>query len=300
MQSMDWDIFRFVVAVVDSGSAVAAAKTLGVDGTTVIRRITKFEEDRGIQLFERLPSGYSPTLECEAIVKLARDLQEGISEIDRRITGHDLSLEGTISVTTTDSFLDAVLADIISEFCQIHPQICIDTMVTTSRLNLSRQDAQVAVRASINPPENLVCQRVSSVAFAIYAGDRFVADLPENPAMELLLDRPWIGLGETLSRSPAARWLGTKIPGNSINTTVDTFVAVRSLARSGVGLAVLPCCLGDAEPGLTRLSSTIADMETTLWVLTHPNVRKAAKVRAFTAFVGRQLRSKRRLLEGTS
>ena len=300
MQSMDWDIFRFVVAVVDSGSAVAAAKTLGVDGTTVIRRISKFEEDRGIQLFERLPSGYSPTAECEAIVKLARDLQEGVSEIDRRITGHDLSLEGTISVTTTDSFLEAVMADIIGEFCHLHPQICIETMVTTSRLNLSRQDAHVAVRASISPPENLVCQRVSSVAFAIYACDDLIRGRPKNPDLVHLTNMPWIGLGDTLSRSPPAQWINAHIDNNQIKTTADTFVAVRSLARSGVGLAVLPCCLGDPEPGIRRLVPTIADMETNLWVLTHPDVRKAAKIRAFTAYVGRQLRKKQPLLEGTA
>ncbi len=300
MQSLDWDIFRFVVAVVDSGSAVGAARVLGVDGTTVIRRITKFEEERGIQLFDRMPSGYTPTLECEAIVKLARELQDGVSEIDRRITGHDLRLEGTIAVTTTDSFLEAVMADIIGEFCALHPQIRIDTMVTTSRLNLSRQDAHVAVRASINPPENLICQRVSGVAFAVYGHHDLIAGLGKTPALEELTQMPWIGLGDTLSRSPAAQWIGTHIPPDRIKTTADTFVALRSLARSATGLATLPCCLGDPEPGVERVSSVIVDMETNLWVLTHPDVRKAAKVRAFTSFVGRQLRAQQSLLEGNS
>ncbi|NKB52820.1 MAG: LysR family transcriptional regulator [Rhizobiaceae bacterium] len=300
MQSMDWDIFRFVVAVVESGSAVAAAKVLGVDGTTVLRRITKFEEERGIQLFDRLPSGYSPTLECEAIVKLARDLQEGVSEIDRRITGHDLRLEGTIAVTTTDSFLDAVMADIISEFCTLHPQIRIETMVTTNRLNLSRQDAHVAVRASLSPPENLICQRVSGVAFAVYGNKEFVAASPEKPELQDLLHMPWIGLGSTLSRSPADQWIGEHVPLSQIKTTADTFVAMRSLARSGTGLATLPCCLGDPEPALERVLPVVNEMGTSLWVLTHPDVRKAAKVRAFTAHVGRQLRAQQQLLEGSA
>ena len=299
MQSMDWDIFRFIVAIVDSGSAVAAAKQLGVDGTTVIRRITKFEDERGVQLFDRLPSGYSPTLECEAIVQLARDMQEGVSEIDRRITGHDLSLEGTISVTTTDSFLEAVMADVIGAFCRLHPQIRIETMVTTSRLNLSRQDAHVAVRASISPPENLVCQRVSSVCFAIYGGRSLTRHLTDQVELEQLQELPWIGLGDTLSRSPPSQWLGKNVADHQIKTTADTFVAVRALVRGGVGLSVLPCCLGDPEPEIRRLTPTIDEMRTTLWVLTHPDVRKAAKVRAFTSFVGRQLRGKQALLEGT-
>ena len=300
MQTMDWDIFRYVIAVADNGSAVAAAKELGVDGTTVIRHITKFENERGVQLFERLHSGYSPTAECEAIIKVARDLQEGVSEINRRITGHDLRLEGAISVTTTDSFLEAVVADIISEFCALNPLIQIETMVTTDRLSLSRQDAHVAIRAVRQPQDHLVGQRIADVAFAIYGTPELVEKLPANSDGSAWGAMSWIGTGESLSRSTARLWLNEHVPEDAIKVTSDTFVAMRALARAGVGLALLPCCLGDPDPDLVRVQDPVDELATPLWVLTHPDIRKAARVRAFATFAARQLRGQSALLEGTT
>ena len=298
MQSMDWDIFRYVIAVADNGSAVAAARELGVDGTTVIRHITRFENQRGIQLFERLPSGYSPTAECEAIIKVARDLQEGVSEINRRITGHDLRLEGVISVTTTDSFLEAVVADIISEFCTLNPLIQIETMVTTNRLSLSRQDAHVAIRAVREPEDHLVGQRIANVAFAVYGAPKLIEGLDGRIDRGALAAMPWVGTGESLSRSLARQWLSTHVPDEAIKVTSDTFVAMRALARGGVGLAVLPCCLGDTEPGLVRVTEPIDEIATPLWVLTHPDIRRAARIRAFSTFAAKQLRGQQAFLEG--
>ncbi|MEP0940660.1 MAG: LysR family transcriptional regulator [Rhizobiaceae bacterium] len=298
MQSIEWDIFRYVIAVADNGSAVAAAKVLGVDGTTVIRHISRFEKQRGIQLFERLPSGYSPTAECEAILKLARDLQEGVTEINRRITGHDLRLEGTISVTTTDSFLEAVVADIIAEFCSLHPQIQIETMVTTNRVSLSRQDAHVAIRAAQEPQDHLVGQRIAEVAFAVYGAAKVVDQLAGHRDIATLGNLPWIGMRDALSRSLAWQWMSTHIPSDAVKVTSDTFVAMRALARGGAGLVVLPCCLGDPDPEMVRVIEPIKETATTLWVLTHPDVRKAARVRAFSSFAGRQLRNQQALLEG--
>lgn len=298
MQSMEWDIFRYVIAVADNGSAVAAAKELGVDGTTVIRHITRFEKQRGIQLFERLPSGYSPTAECEAIIKVARDLQEGVSEINRRITGQDLRLEGVISVTTTDSFLEAVVADIISEFCALNPLIQIETMVTTNRLSLSRQDAHVAIRAVREPQDHLVGQRIANVAFAVYGAPELVDKLSGQMDAAALAEMPWIGTGDSLSRSLAKQWLNEHVPDEAIKVTSDTFVAMRALARAGVGLAVLPCCLGDTEPRLVRVLEPIDEIATPLWVLTHPDIRKAARIRAFSTFAAKQLRGQQAFLEG--
>ncbi len=137
------------------------------------------------------------------------------------------------------------------------------------------------------------------MAFAVYGQARLVEEELAPSDMKHLRNMSWIGLGDTLSRSPAARWLRENIPDNQIKTTSDTFVAVRSLVRSGVGLAILPCCLGDPEPGLQQILPPITDVAINLWVLTHPDVRKAAKVRMFTSFVGRRLREQRALLEGT-
>lgn len=297
MQNYDWDVYRYVVAVADAGSALAAADMLGVDGSTVIRRIKRFEEERAVRLFDRLATGYVPTAECENIITFARDIQNNVSQIERSVTGQDLRLAGQISVTTTDTFLEAAVADIVVEFCDAHPDIQVNLAVTNSRLSLSTQDADVAIRASANPPEHLIGQKLAAIALSVYGrnGDHVAGKEKLN---SLLLDARWVGLGDSNSRSPASAWMNEHVPDRNIKMSADSFVAMRTCVRHGGGIAVLPCFLADQDAELVRLIPPIEELSVPLWLLTHPDVRRAAKINAFTAHIGKRLRQRRNLLEG--
>lgn len=297
MQNADWDIFRYVIAVADCGSAVAAAKRLGVNGSTVLRRISKYENERGIRLFDRLQTGYTPTLECEAIIKTAREIGDSIAQVELGIVGQDLRLEGQLSVTTTDTFLETVVAQIINDFSREHPQIEISITVTNERLNLAQRDADVAIRASMKPPEHLLGQRVSAVSFAVYGALSTVAKLPSNPKLKTLKELAWVGTGASNSSSPVTAWMEENIPRSSVKITADTFPAMRSCIEKG-GAGVLPCCIGDQSDGLQRLHPPLPELETSMWVLVHPDVRRSAKVAAFSKHVSKGLREKSMLLSG--
>lgn len=287
MQNEDWDIFRYVIAVAESGSAVAAARKLGVNGTTVLRRISRFEADRGVRLFDRLQTGYTPTPQCEALLRTAREIQESVAIIDRDIAGQDVRFEGPLTVTTTDTFLEDILPDILMEFSSANPLIRLEVTVTNQRLSLTSRDADVAIRVSRKPPEHLVGQCVSAVSLAIYGAASLAAELAPEPTLEDLKTCPWIGTGESMSGSPVAAWMENHIPAPSINT----FPSIRSCIQNGA-VGVLPCFLGDSNSKLTQLRPPIRDMETALWVLVHPDVRRSAKVSAFTRHVAKRLREK--------
>lgn len=297
MQNMDWDIFRLVIAVADGGSAVAAAQRLGVNASTVLRRISRFEQENGLRLFERRQSGYTPTAECEAVIRTAREIEQSVAGIGRDLLGRDLRLEGKLTVTTTDALLEAVVAPLLVQFSQLHPQIELAVSVTTSRLNLSLQDADVAVRASKLPPQTLVGQRVSGLAFTAYGLPGLIAELPRGRRAKLQ-NAPWVGIGDALRGSPVGAWMEKNVPADRILLTGDTFVATHACAVSGGGLAVLPCCLGDRSRKLVRVMPPPEDMMTSLWVLTHADVRNAARVKAFNEFMSRGLRGKADLIEG--
>ncbi|MEX3008654.1 LysR family transcriptional regulator [Hoeflea sp. TYP-13] len=299
MQNVDWDIFRIVMAVADGGSAVAAAERLGVNASTVLRRISRFEEENGVRLFERRQTGYTPTVECEAVIEAARTIEHSVAGIGRDLLGRDLRLEGRLTVTTTDSLLNSVLAPLILEFSRLHPQIRIDVSVTNSRLNLTRQDADIAVRASKMPPETLVGQRVSGLAFAVYAKPAVAEDLPSGRRLKLR-KASWIGIGEALAASPVGDWMDRNVPPERVVMTADTFVSMRDCAAAGAGLTVLPCCLGDRSADLVRVTPPIQEMESSLWVLTHSDIRSAARVKAFNEFMSRALRGMADLFEGRS
>ncbi|MCY6381054.1 LysR family transcriptional regulator [Hoeflea prorocentri] len=300
MQNTNWDIFRYVIAVAEAGSAVAAAERLGVNASTVLRRISRFEDENGIRLFERHQSGYRPTAACAAVVEAARDIEQSVAGISRDLLGSDFRLEGGLTVTTTDSLLFSVLAPMIREFSLRHPRICLDISVTTTRLNLTRQDADVAIRPSKQPPETLVGQRVSGLAFAVYGSREKLAAIAPAKRSGQMDDARWVGIGQALTGSMVGNWMKENVPAERIAMTADTFVAMHDCVAAGAGLAALPCCIGDRSRYVMRVTDPLPAMDTSLWVLTHADIRNAARVKAFMEYIARALRSQSDCLEGSA
>lgn len=296
--SLNWDDLRHILAVAESGSAVAAASELGVNATTIQRRIARFEEQNGIHLFERRRRGLHPTPECRAIVAEASQISDRVAAMSRDILGGDLRLEGVLRVTSTETFITQSVAGYLAGFCEQYPAISLQVTLTNTRLNLSRQDADVAIRPSTAPHETLVGQRVAALGFALYGVEKFVGDLPQTSDLETLCRLPWIGLGEALTAAPPHEWMSTNIPAEAIRLTIDTFPAMLTCALAGTGVALLPCSLADAQPTLLRRELPGERLETSVWVLTHPEIRNAARINAFMAFMAKAMRKERAMLEG--
>jgi DNA-binding transcriptional LysR family regulator len=288
---IDWDDLRYVLAVADSGSLNRAASTLRVNRTTVLRRINAFERKHGVRLFERLPSGYTLTDNGNEILAAARGFESAIVSLERKLAGQDLRAEGRVRVTTTDTLLLSVLQLPLAAFKQEHPAITIDVTTSNAFANLSKRDADVAIRPAIDPPEFLMGRRISSVAFAVYAAAR-----PEA-AGDLAGER-WIGPDDTLADTSVARWMRSAMPSVRPHMRTDSLVAMRELCAAGAGLAALPCYLGDSDARLVRMRPPIAEMTTALWVLTHPDLARTARVRLLMDHVSTALGKQRSLLEG--
>lgn len=298
MQDIDWNIFQFVVAVADHGSAVAAAKVLGVDASTVQRRIIRFERDHGVTLFERQRSGYTPTTECAAIIDQARAMEAGVSETIRNILGQDLRLEGRVTVATNETLAETILPRHLVEFRRQNPAIEIDLNVSGKSVNLARLDADIAVRPSHNPPQNLKAQRVADLAVAVFASP----SLGIEPApLEALakLGVTWVGVAGPLEVSTAFDVLHEFIPSENVIMRANTFTAMNQMVIAGAGLAVLPCCLPNAKDGLVRLTPPLAGRAVPLWVLTHPDVRHSARVKALAQHLHEGLIADKAVLEGS-
>lgn len=294
MHTLNWDILKIIIAVADNGTTVAAANKLGVNASTVQRRIVKFENENSVQLFDRKLQGYTPTAAGRALVEAARGIEDSVNSINRDILGLDLRLEGRLSVTTTDTLLQAVLPKHLASFSEKYPKIDLEITVTNNRLDLSRQDADIALRPSLGPPEDLFGQRVSGLGFGIYGLRKFVSE----DKTDILRNTPWIGVGSILADSHVGHWFVRHIPQANITMRADSFPVIAELAKAGCGLAVLPCCLGDQERALRRLFMPTPELLTSLWILTHPDTRHAARVKAFTDLVSALLRHDSQLLEG--
>lgn len=296
MRSFDWDDLRFALAVASGGSLAAGGRLLGVNHTTVLRRIAALEKRLGARLFERLPSGYALTPLGEELVEAARGVDEAVGRLELRLAGADLSVSGLVRVTTTDTLAVSLLPEILAELKAAHAGIEVEMTTSNLFLNLTRREADVAIRPADDPPQVLFGRRISSVGFAVY-GKRKARSARTLPPAELAR-HSWIGPDDSLSATAAARWIATTLPGATVAARADSFVTMAALAEAGIGLAALPCYLGDRSTTLVRMSQPIEAMRTGLWLLTHEQLRRTARIRIFLEFVGAALAKRRKAIEG--
>jgi DNA-binding transcriptional LysR family regulator len=294
MAGFDWDNLRYVLAVANAGSLAGAARLLGVNHTTVLRRLGAFEDELGVRLFERLPTGYVLTAAGEELIAAARGIDDTVTTLERKLTGQDLRLSGTVRVTTTDTLMGSVLPNILAAFRTAHPGIGIEIAMSNSMLNLSRRDADVAIRPAKNPPEALVGRQVAKVAFAVYGSPDYLARRDDA----VLAAHQWVAPDDSLADTSVAAWMRAELRDSEITLRADSLLALRQAAEAGFGLAALPCYLGDMSPGLVCVRPPISAMDTALWILTHEDLRHTARIRAFIEFVAGALSRHRPLLEG--
>ena len=291
---IDWSDLQFVLAVADRGSLAAAAKALGVNHTTVLRRVQAFEAAHGVRLFDRLPSGYAVTAAGETTLGAARSVASLVEELEGRITGQDLRLDGTLGPTTTDTLMAALLPPILAPFHERHPAVRLDVSVGTEIANLSKREADVAIRVSASPPDLLIGRRISSVAMAIYRarGRAPLAEVAE------LLGRKWVMLSDGFEDTAVGRWMRSNIAEERVALQTDNFVGAMHAAAAGIGLVALPTYLGDSAADLERASPLVPlQPRPSLWVLSHRDLKRTARVRAFVDFVASALMKERDRLE---
>lgn len=295
MHTLDWNDLRYVQAVADAGSLVRAARALGVNHTTVLRRIAALEEQLGVRLFERLPSGYALTAAGEEVVLVARQMGETVAGVERRLMGKDLRLTGTVRLATTDTLALTVLGPHLAAFARASPEVTIELTASNTMVSLTRRDADIALRPSKQPPENLVGRKCSEVAIGLYASPAY---LERTPARRELLDHTWVGPDESLSGTTIGRWMARELGGGKVALKADSLVVLREAALAGMGVSPLPCYLGDTAPGLRRVRPPVPELATELWLLTHEDLQRTARVRALLDHLALAMTAERDLLEG--
>jgi DNA-binding transcriptional LysR family regulator len=289
----NWDDYRFVRAVAETRSLVGAAEILGVNHSTVFRRINALEEGLGARLFERGRTGYALTAAGEEMVSLASRMGEEIVSFERRIAGRDIKPSGELRVTTNDTLMAHLMMPVFAGFLDACPDIRVEIVVSNASLNLSKRDADVAIRATSSPPETLVGRRVSKLGWAVYGRAGLAgADL------EALFAERWIGLGDNLAHIEPSRWMETNVPPERVVMRINTILGVAEAIQAGVGVSVLPCFIGERTAGLARLTDPVTDISASLWLLTHPDLKQSARVRAFMDYAWEALSRTRALLEG--
>lgn len=293
MHRLDWDDIRHFLEVVQSGSATRAAIRLGINHTTVYRRISALEDQLGKNLFERLNNGWVLTPVGESIVTYAESMAEDANNIERQILADSHELSGLLRVTAPDHCFDNLIMPAIGKFIQRYPEINLELVATADELDLASREADVAIRGTNDPPPNLVGKDIAKIAFEAYGTQALKEQIANNPDAEDIPCITWVGDGHT--RPP---WIEKNFRNTQRVYRATSFPVMLAMAREGIGIAWLACLLGDPDSRLHRIPVRQVEPQLSLWVLSHVDLRTTARVRIFRDFIVKELEGKKGLIEG--
>jgi len=288
----NWDDFRYFLAIARHASIRKAAQVLGVSHSTVLRRITTFEEVLNVRLFERTPTGYFATKAGDEMLHFAQQIEEETTNASRLIAGRDNQLSGKIHITMPGVLATLLMPD-LAAFRRSHPGIELQISPGYSIANLAKREADVAIRISNDPPENLFGRRILKVFRAAYVCGDY---LPGIRQANDILPLSWIGLTDV---QPSFQWMEeSDFPDIPVGAIISDPQATLEAVKAGVGMAMLPCYMADTIPGIYRMPPATLLPHSDLWILTHADMRNTARIRKFISFMAEAIFLHRDLLEG--
>jgi len=291
---VDWADLPVLLAVERAGTVRAAAKALKVSHSTVLRRLEAVEASLGARLFARDPTGrYELTAAGQDAVDTARQLEDLVQVMQRRIQGRDLELKGPLHVTMPSPFMP-VFAPELARFCDRYPNIELSVAAGTGMADLAYREADIALRITGAPSPELVGRRLVDVAVGIYGATSY---LETRPARTPLEKHDFIGWHASLAHMVFARWMAEHVPRARIRCRVAQDWQSRDANDARWGLGLVPCALGDSQPHWRRVR-LLRELATPLWILTHRDLRATARMRACRDFLAEAVLAKADLIEG--
>jgi len=283
----NWDDIRFFLAVARAGSLSGAAKVLGVNHSTVSRRIATLEKNHGVRLFNRVRDGYEMSDAAYSIYEQALAVETQNQQISRALFAQDSRLSGPINLTMPHDIFEHCLAPHLAQFAQQHPDIKLNLLVTKQVRNLASLEADLAIRLTPEPPEYLVGKKVAQLQHGIYGAH----DLPVQDNVGLVV---WQG------ETQLPNWAQQHFPKAHIALQVDDLTAMYAAVKAGFGIARMPCYLPDSlgDKSVTRFPIELAQSNWGVWVLNHVDLRKTARVQSLREFLIAALQHKQNLFEG--
>ncbi len=287
MQMIDWNDIPYFLAVADSGTLLGAAQKLSVNHSTVFRRINMLEEKLGLRLFDRLPEGYSLTETGAAVIEHARMAEGSIHSFERTAAGKDYQLSGEIRISAPATLAIKYLSPCIEKFHTNHTGIKIDLIVSDSEHNLSRREADIALRATNKPPEYLIGRKICEFIWHAYAGKRYLEKHGFPNTMKELVNHKLVGADESLQRIDAYKWFAEEYSSDNFVCKSSDMRTMTSLCAQNLGVSVLPSDYSDQN--LVKLFKVKPEFKTGLWILTHPDMRHVIRIRTFSEFLYKYL-----------
>ena len=291
LSMFDWTDLKYFLAVAREGSTLAAAKVMRVNQSTVQRRLVELENRLGCPLVERHPAGYRLTEFGKELQPYAERVEEAASALQRHVATFDKEMRGTIRLTCSTAVAHRLMrSKLLDVFHTRHPGIKVELLMTERLVDLSKGEADVAIRGGKAKEDALIGKRVADVPWAIYASRSYVERYGRPTKSQDIDGHSIIEFIGEIAELPAARWIQCKAPQARISGQASNVPSILLAVKSGVGLAPLPAPLGDLDEDLIRVIGPIQELNYPTYLLTHRDLRKVPRIAAFFEYCLSELR----------
>lgn len=290
---MKWDDLHIVLAVSRSRTMTEAAARLGVDQTTISRRLRLLEESLGTSLVTRRRDGFDMTEVGESVALSGEAVETIVHDLERQLLGVDTTLAGRLRVTTMD-VMTQYHADLFTSFAQRYPTVELEIEATSNRRALTRREADVAIRWIEEPDEGLFGRKLARAEFALYASE----ELHRSVGSSDLSKYPWLAFTAASKALLTEQFMKEHVPQATIVCRYEDSMSLHAAIRGGAGVGFIPCAFADPDPGLVRLRDVEPDFGYDIWCLTHPDLSTTRRVRSFIAHAAEYFGARKDLFAG--
>jgi DNA-binding transcriptional LysR family regulator len=282
----DWNDLKAFLAVARGGSTLAASKALGVNQTTVARRIESLEQALGFKLFERGQTGSRLTEAGQALIPEAEMVERAAIRFANQAAGQMRGVSGALRLTTNELVANTMVIPALVEFRKVHPDLQVDLVITDRTLDLENGEADLAIRTSQALAESdLLARKICDHDMALYCSRDYASrrGVPSSPAG--LVDHDLIDVAPEMGPLPAATWMIQHSGGKTPITRSNSMASLVHAVKAGLGIGALPCTIGDVDHDLVRCSEPIAEARASSWIVTRRELKETPRVRAFIDFM---------------
>ena len=272
MYNLNWGLIRYALFTYRKGSASGAAEALNVTHATVIRGLRKLESETNTKLFNKSPSGYTPTDNGKLLIAVGEKMEAEIYQWKRNIESENTHPSGLLQITTTETIMNSLICPQLSSFNQQYPHIKLEFSTSYEFNNITNHAFDIAIRSTSTPPEHLIGRKIKTVQWGVYHN---VANQAE--------DDEWVGFNN--NSAPASQWLSTLYPEASVKCSASSILSQLEAVKAGVGKAILPCFLADKYSDIKKVQSLSDDFTTDIWLLYHRESRDSPKIKAFIGWL---------------
>ncbi len=280
----DWNDLQIFLALEREGTARAAATRLKCSHSTISRRLDALESRFGTKLFDRTPEGFTVNASGARILARAQQIEAEMLELERSVIGDDIRLQGDIRLTAPPPLIEFLLLPILQAFRDQYPLINIELVPSYGYADLSRRDADIAIRFSEKPDDHLVGRRLPEFRDSIYASPAYIAAHWPDGKPE------WISWADDAAFAKHIK--ATPFPKASTSWRIPSLHLQAEAAAQGLGMASLPIMMGDSNPRLVRVPDAGVQSSRPAWLLTHPDLRRMERVRVFAKFLAEAIVAK--------